>query len=130
MASGHSWKLLSPLSRLFSCTALHDVQKACLVLVRLKYTLPPLDDPNCNVQIGVSSNGKTVVCYHPTVDIPYELTQPIKRPDPLIDAAETHDQVLKAHLSKEVLKDKKGPTIEELSQMFFTTKHRWYPVGQ
>lgn len=28
-----------------------------------------------NVEIGVTSDGKTVVCYHPTVDIPYELTQ-------------------------------------------------------
>ncbi|KAF3859600.1 hypothetical protein F7725_021999 [Dissostichus mawsoni] len=61
----------------------------------------------------VTSDGKTIVCYHPTVDVPYELTQ-----------------ILKAHLSKEVLRDKKGPTIEELSKMFFTTKHRWYPVGQ
>lgn len=56
--------------------------------------------------------------------------QPIERPDLLINQVETHDQVLKAHLSKEVLKDKKGPTIEELSKMFYTTKHRWYPVGQ
>lgn len=56
--------------------------------------------------------------------------QPIERPDPLTRPVETHDQILKAHLSKEVLKDKKGPTIEELSKMFFTTKHRWYPVGQ
>lgn len=56
--------------------------------------------------------------------------QPIERPDPLTNSVETHDQILKAHLSKEVLKDKKGPTIEELSKMFFTTKHRWYPVGQ
>uniref|UniRef100_A0A3B4B745 Large ribosomal subunit protein mL42 n=1 Tax=Periophthalmus magnuspinnatus TaxID=409849 RepID=A0A3B4B745_9GOBI len=85
---------------------------------------------NSNVQIGVTTNGKTVVCYHPTADIPYELTQPIERPDPVSDVPDTHDQVLKAHLSKEVLKENKGPSIEELSKMFFTTKHRWYPVGQ
>ncbi|KAM3859003.1 large ribosomal subunit protein mL42 [Diretmus argenteus] len=83
----------------------------------------------CQVEIGVTSNGKTIVCYHPSVDVPYEFTQAIERPDPVTNPAETHDQVLKAHLSKEVLKDK-GPTIEELSKMFFTTKHRWYPVGQ
>lgn len=59
-----------------------------------------------------------------------ESLQPIERPDPLTNSVETHDQILKAHLSKEVLRDKKGPTIEELSKMFFTTKHRWYPVGQ
>ena len=28
-----------------------------------------------NVEIGVTSDGKTVVCYHPTIDIPYEFTQ-------------------------------------------------------
>lgn len=28
-----------------------------------------------NVEIGVTSDGKTIVCHHPTVDIPYELTQ-------------------------------------------------------
>lgn len=56
--------------------------------------------------------------------------QPIEWPDPLTSPVESHDQVLKAHLSKEVLTEKEGPTIEELSKMFFTTKHRWYPVGQ
>uniref|UniRef100_A0A8C6KU25 Large ribosomal subunit protein mL42 n=1 Tax=Nothobranchius furzeri TaxID=105023 RepID=A0A8C6KU25_NOTFU len=82
------------------------------------------------VQIGVTSDGKTIVCHHPAADVPYELTQPIERPDPLTNQAETHDQVLKAHLSKEVLQNKTGPTIEELSKMFFTTKHRFYPFGQ
>lgn len=28
-----------------------------------------------NVEIGLTSDGKTVVCYHPAVDIPYEFTQ-------------------------------------------------------
>lgn len=28
-----------------------------------------------NVEIGVTSDGRTIVCYHPTVDIPYELTR-------------------------------------------------------
>ncbi|XP_030004483.1 large ribosomal subunit protein mL42 [Sphaeramia orbicularis] len=129
MASGHLYKLHCHLSRFFYGATLRHVQ-TCLVPVRQKSFRPPLDDPNCPVEIGVTSDAKTVVCYHPTVDIPYELTQPIERPDPLSNAAETHDQVLKAHLSKEVLKDKRGPTIEELSKMFFTTKHRWYPVGQ
>lgn len=56
--------------------------------------------------------------------------QPIEHTDPVTTLVESHDQVIKAHLSKEVLKGKQGPTIEELSKMFFTTKHRWYPVGQ
>lgn len=28
-----------------------------------------------NVDIGVTADGQTIVCYHPSVDIPYELTQ-------------------------------------------------------
>ncbi|KAM8740701.1 39S ribosomal protein L42, mitochondrial [Acanthopagrus latus] len=131
MASGHLCKLHSLVTRLCSGTTLRNAQ-TCLVPVQQKSTVtgPSLDGPDSNVEIGVTSDGKTVVCYHPTVDIPYELTQPIERPDLLTNQVETHDQVLKAHLSKEVLKDKEGPTIEELSKMFYTTKHRWYPVGQ
>ncbi|XP_076578610.1 large ribosomal subunit protein mL42 [Chaetodon auriga] len=131
MASGHLCKLHSLLRRLSNGTTLRSAQ-TCLVPVRQKSSIsgPSLDASNSNVEIGVTSDGKTIVCYHPTVDIPYELTQPIERPDPVTNQVETHDQVLKAHLSKEVLKDKAGPTIEELSKMFFTTKHRWYPKGQ
>ncbi|XP_044311758.1 39S ribosomal protein L42, mitochondrial isoform X2 [Varanus komodoensis] len=58
------------------------------------------------------------------------LWQPIPRRDPVEYKEETHDQVLKHRLEKEELKNKNGPTIEELSKMFYTTKHRWYPVGQ
>ncbi|NP_001314748.1 large ribosomal subunit protein mL42 [Danio rerio] len=83
-----------------------------------------------NVEIAVTSDGNTIVCFHPADDVPYELTQPIVRPDAISGHAETHEQVLKDRLGKAVLADKKAPTIEELSKMFYTTKHRWYPVGQ
>ncbi|XP_027900154.1 large ribosomal subunit protein mL42 [Xiphophorus couchianus] len=131
MASGHLCKLHSCASRLLYGATLRNVQ-TCLVPLRLKSGVNPslIQGHNCEVEIGVTSDGKTIVCYHPAVDVPYELTQPIERPDPLTNQAETHDQVLKAHLSKEVLDGKKGPTIEELSKMFFTTKHRFYPKGQ
>ncbi|XP_010746163.3 large ribosomal subunit protein mL42 [Larimichthys crocea] len=131
MASGHLCRLHSLLTRVSHGTTLRAVQ-TCLVPMRQKSSIsgPSLDSSNCNVEIAATSDGKTIVCYHPAADIPYELTQPIERPDPVTNTTETHDQVLKAHLSKEVLRDKPGPTIEELSKMFFTTKHRWYPLGQ
>ncbi|KAL8221685.1 UNVERIFIED_CONTAM: 39S ribosomal protein L42, mitochondrial [Gekko kuhli] len=88
------------------------------------------DDYNCKVELAVTSDGKTVVCYHPSVDIPYEHTRPIPQLDPVDFKEETHDQVLKSKLDMKDLKNKQGPTIEELSKMFYTTKHRWYPVGQ
>uniref|UniRef100_A0A8C1GWS8 Large ribosomal subunit protein mL42 n=1 Tax=Cyprinus carpio TaxID=7962 RepID=A0A8C1GWS8_CYPCA len=83
-----------------------------------------------DVEVAVTSDGNTIVCYHPTGDVPYELTQPIVRPDAVSDHAETHEQVLKARLGIEVLNKKQAPTVEELSKMFYTTKHRWFPVGQ
>ncbi|XP_047246101.1 39S ribosomal protein L42, mitochondrial [Girardinichthys multiradiatus] len=131
MASGHLCKLHTVLSRLSYVDLLRNVQ-TCLVPLRQKSSADPssLQGHNCDAEIGVTSDGKTIVCYHPAVAVPYELTQPIERPDPLTNPAETHDQVLKAHLSKELLKDKGEPTIEELSKMFFTTKHRFYPKGQ
>ncbi|KAK3518220.1 hypothetical protein QTP70_033924 [Hemibagrus guttatus] len=82
------------------------------------------------VEIGVTRDGETIVCFHPASDFPYELTQPIPRPETTLDSTETHDLVLKSQLHKDVLDDKKSPGVEELAKMFYTTKHRWYPVGQ
>ncbi|XP_068128867.1 large ribosomal subunit protein mL42 isoform X2 [Hyperolius riggenbachi] len=97
--------------------------------LREKNTYSPLpDDYNCKVDLALTSDGKTIVCYHPSVDIPYEHTMPIPRQDPVELPEESLDQVLKARLSDTVVK--KEPTMEELSKMFYTTKHRWYPVGQ
>ncbi|KAJ6656356.1 hypothetical protein lerEdw1_003859 [Lerista edwardsae] len=83
----------------------------------------------CKVELAATSDGQTIVCYHPSLDIPYEHTRPIPQLDPVNYKEETHDQVLKSRLEVKELKNKKGPTIEELSKMFYTTKHRWYPVG-
>ncbi|XP_026877474.2 39S ribosomal protein L42, mitochondrial isoform X1 [Electrophorus electricus] len=83
-----------------------------------------------NVDLGLTRDGKTVVCFHPEPNISYEMTQPIPKVDPITASAETHDVVLKSRLSGAVLKEERGPTIEELSKMFYTTKHRWYPVGE
>ncbi|XP_074683162.1 large ribosomal subunit protein mL42 isoform X2 [Strix aluco] len=88
------------------------------------------EDYNCKVELAVTSDLKTIVCYHPSLEIPYEHTKPIPRPDPVNNKEETLDQVLKSRLNEKELKNSSGPTIEELSKMFYTTKHRWYPVGQ
>ncbi|XP_060758719.1 39S ribosomal protein L42, mitochondrial isoform X2 [Neoarius graeffei] len=84
---------------------------------------------NRDVDLGVTCDGETIVCFHHAPDIPHELTKPIPNPDTTLDSAETHDLVLKSRLNKDVLKGKKTPTAEELAKMFYTTKHRWYPVG-
>ncbi|XP_053506645.1 39S ribosomal protein L42, mitochondrial isoform X1 [Ictalurus furcatus] len=90
----------------------------------------PASDDNRDVNLGVTRDSETIVCFHPAPDIAYELTRPIPSPDPTLDTAETHDLVLKSQLNKDILKGKKAPAIEELAKMFYTTKHRWYPVGQ
>ncbi|XP_078193188.1 large ribosomal subunit protein mL42 isoform X8 [Callithrix jacchus] len=82
------------------------------------------------VELALTSDGRTIVCYHPSVDIPYEHTKPIPRPDPVHNNEETHDQILKTRLEEKVEPLEQGPMIEQLSKMFFTTKHRWYPYGR
>uniref|UniRef100_A0A8B9JCG5 Large ribosomal subunit protein mL42 n=1 Tax=Astyanax mexicanus TaxID=7994 RepID=A0A8B9JCG5_ASTMX len=82
------------------------------------------------VDIGVMHDGKAVVCFHPATDTAFALTKPIPRHDLIGDTAETHNLMLKSRLTAENVKNKPDATIEELSKMFYTTKHRWYPVGE
>ena len=122
---GLSWIRLAASTRpsVLPCSA---VSCAC---PKSTYSALP-DDYNCKVELALTSNGKTIVMYHPSVDIPYEHTQPIPKRDPVDFREETHDQVLKSRLEGKELRGNMGPTIEQLSKMFYTTKHRWYPVGQ
>ncbi|KAB0375074.1 hypothetical protein FD755_013566 [Muntiacus reevesi] len=75
-------------------------------------------------------NGTLYLCYHRSMDIPYEHTKPMCQPDPVHNNEETHDPVLKTKLEEKREHFKQGPMIEQLSKMFFTTKHHWYPHGQ
>ncbi|XP_057172254.1 39S ribosomal protein L42, mitochondrial isoform X1 [Ursus arctos] len=110
---------------------LFPIQNGALYCVCHKSTYSSLpDDYNCKVELALTSDGRTIVCYHPSVDIPYEHTKPIPRPDPVHNNEETHDQVLKTRLEEKNEHLEQGPMIEQLSKMFFTTKHRWYPRGQ
>ncbi|XP_060054957.1 large ribosomal subunit protein mL42-like [Erinaceus europaeus] len=95
-----------------------------------KSTYPSLpDDYNCNVDLALTSNGRTIVCYHPSY-VPYEHTKPLPRPDPVHSNGETHDQMLKPRLEENSENLEQGPMTEQLSIMFITTKHCWYPHGQ
>ncbi|OXB76908.1 UNVERIFIED_CONTAM: hypothetical protein H355_002379 [Colinus virginianus] len=155
----------------FSCLWMHSVATCkqvplrtgavCHTCHKSTYSVLP-EDYNCKVDLALTSDSKTIVCYHPSLEIPYEHTklegvnrnviniaslsvcpqgggkkiftllflQPVPRPDPVNNKEETLDQVLKSRLSEEELKNHKGLTFEKLSKMFYTTKHRWYPVGQ
>uniref|UniRef100_A0A669E2B6 Large ribosomal subunit protein mL42 n=1 Tax=Oreochromis niloticus TaxID=8128 RepID=A0A669E2B6_ORENI len=101
----------------------HHIIPSGRSLIDIGLTFQHDDDPKHTANL---QDCNKTLCIYKTGN---ESLQPIERPDPMANQVETHDQVLKAHLSKEVLKDN-GPTIEELSKMFFTTKHRFYPIGQ
>ncbi|XP_005877090.2 PREDICTED: 39S ribosomal protein L42, mitochondrial [Myotis brandtii] len=110
---------------------LFPIENGALYCVCHKSTYSSLpDDYNCKVELALTSDGRTIVCYHPSVDIPYEHTKPIPRPDPVHNYEETQDQILKTRLEVKDEHLEQGPMIEQLSKMFFTTKHRWYPYGQ
>ncbi|KAK3579393.1 hypothetical protein CHS0354_029700 [Potamilus streckersoni] len=76
--------------------------------------------------VGLSVDGSTVICWHPELTFPYEHTWPVPRYDPEIREG---DSVLRVQLLKEdkMKYHQTGPTDVELANMFFTTKHRWYP---
>ena len=77
----------------------------------------------------MTSDGRIIECYYPSMDIPYEHIKPMPQPDPVRNE-ETHDLGLKTKLEEKREHFEQGPTIEQLSKMFFTTKHHWYPHGQ
>ncbi|XP_061418785.1 large ribosomal subunit protein mL42 isoform X2 [Lethenteron reissneri] len=91
------------------------------------------DDYNCKVELALTSDGRTIVCHHPALEFPYELSQPMPRPDPVNNTEETYEEMLKARLEVNPLtqlRKKPHHAIEELSRLFYTSKHRWFPVGQ
>jgi large subunit ribosomal protein L42 len=64
------------------------------------------------------------------VDTPYEHTKPIPPPDAVHSNEEAHGQVLKTKLKETGEHLEKGPRTDQLSKMFFSINHRWYPHGQ
>ncbi|XP_071961610.1 large ribosomal subunit protein mL42-like [Antedon mediterranea] len=78
-----------------------------------------------------TSDGSMFVCYHPANDFPYEHTKPITRQDPVNpDMHHSTESILKSKLQFDHYEmEKRGPSISDLSQTYYTTKHRWYPVG-
>ncbi|XP_027268109.1 39S ribosomal protein L42, mitochondrial [Cricetulus griseus] len=110
---------------------LFPIQNGTLSSACRKSTYSSLpDDYNCKGELALTSDDRTIVCYYPSVDIQYEHTKPIPQATILHNNEETHEQVLKAKLGIKIDQLEQGPMIEQLSKVFFTTKHRWYPHGQ
>ncbi|XP_054451228.1 39S ribosomal protein L42, mitochondrial-like [Pteronotus mesoamericanus] len=101
------------------------IQNGALYCVCHKSTYSALpDDYNCKAGLALTSDGRTIVCYHPSVSISYEHTKPVHNYE------ETQDQVLKTRLEEKDEHLEQGPTIVQVNKVFFTTKHRWYSRGQ
>ncbi|XP_071541634.1 large ribosomal subunit protein mL42 [Panulirus ornatus] len=75
--------------------------------------------------VVVTDDGKTVVCWHPEPEIPYELTKPLP------ETAPESDSILKIQYNKGMknLFQSKHPYFinKELKELTYTTKHRWFP---
>lgn len=77
-------------------------------------------------KIAVTSDESTYVAWHPKQDFPYDCTRPLPE-----SKAASENTVLKSEYSpqlKEVF-NKKTPEIarQELMNITYTTKHRWFP---
>ncbi|XP_059153797.1 large ribosomal subunit protein mL42-like [Physella acuta] len=75
--------------------------------------------------VALSPNNSMIMCWHPEPEHPYEHTQPLPRDKTEL---EMNDSVLKVqYLLDEKLKNRpEGPTVNELAQLFHTTKHTFF----
>nr|CAH7722506.1 unnamed protein product [Callosobruchus chinensis] len=77
-------------------------------------------------KIAVTDDGSTIVAWHPKDDFPYECTRPL--PEPVVVESTS---VLKTNMTPELMSvfNKKTPeqARQELMDITFTTKHRWFP---
>lgn len=87
-------------------------------------------DYNRKVYLTLTCDDRTEVCYHTSVDISYKHTKPISQLDHLHNKEETNKQVLKTILEGKFNGLDQRSIKEQLSKVFFTTKHRWILHGQ
>ncbi|KAM7343516.1 mitochondrial ribosomal protein L42 [Cochliomyia hominivorax] len=76
--------------------------------------------------VAVSSNGKTIVAWHPEPEFPYEFTKPLPTAAEKQSASLIKEEALVSAMS--AFKEKRPEVArEELMRLTHTTKHRWYP---
>ncbi|KAK3917422.1 39S ribosomal protein L42, mitochondrial [Frankliniella fusca] len=80
-----------------------------------------------STQVVVGDDGRTLVCWHPEPEIPYELTSPLPKEEEIeqsvISALNVND---KRNVSRlEAMKEEFAR--QELMKLTHTTKHRWFP---
>ncbi|XP_011196768.1 39S ribosomal protein L42, mitochondrial [Zeugodacus cucurbitae] len=77
-------------------------------------------------KVAITNNGAFCVAWHPEVDFPYERSKPIPYPIHGQDKTLLNDKYLGNTISAFKTKT---PEIarQELMQLTYTTKHRWFP---
>ncbi|GAB1606785.1 39S ribosomal protein L42, mitochondrial-like isoform X1 [Argonauta hians] len=82
-----------------------------------------------DVKVGITGDNMTFVCWHPELPFPYKYSKPLPRRRAEIEEGDSPLKV--QHLLAEKLSLRpEGPTDNELANIFFTSKHPWYPKPQ
>ncbi|CAK8694802.1 large ribosomal subunit protein mL42-like [Clavelina lepadiformis] len=100
------------------------------------------DDPGAP-RVALTKDQKTIVMYHPAHEVSYDKTIPIQRDDPRYNFNSVNDLVRErleeAEIAHKPVEDPSVrhmfpmhdrdvlPTVMELSSIFYTSKHRWFP---
>ncbi|KAH3829273.1 39S ribosomal protein L42, mitochondrial-like [Dreissena polymorpha] len=79
-----------------------------------------------NPLVGMSADGQTLVCWHPEPEHPYDHTRGMEY---AVHELEEGTSILKDEVIRrfETRYKPKGPNIQELSNITYTTKHQWFP---
>lgn len=84
--------------------------------------------PGREEAVVITDDGKTIVCWHPEPQVPYELSMPL--PEGLPES----DSILKVQDNEAMKKlfRQQHPFFirKELQELTFTTKHKWFPQSQ
>ncbi|XP_004226395.2 large ribosomal subunit protein mL42-like [Ciona intestinalis] len=123
------------------CLTMRSMHLSQCIYQKSKPESSPFDDPG-HPRVALSKDRRTIVMYHPEEMVKYEDTLPIPRHDPRYSANETADDILKYKLEKSGFSNKTVerpsrdnilpitdkeviPAAMELSELFYTTKHKW-----
>lgn len=76
--------------------------------------------------IGETTDQRAFIAWHPKKEYPYEFTRPLPTLTEQINHSLIKDEVL--HAAENAFNRKTGTfSIDKLSKLTFTCRHRWYP---
>ncbi|XP_078616673.1 large ribosomal subunit protein mL42-like [Branchiostoma floridae x Branchiostoma japonicum] len=98
-----------------------------LACAQRKYSTRKDDGTLCQPELAVTSDGRTIVCYHPSKPFPYEHTKPLPPLDHMsLEAGASQEDILKLTFKEQTEEHLSGPDNKKLEQMFFIHENRWW----